>query len=133
MTESTTRLNYLSPLWIVSALQTSLKFYRDQLGFDVTTLLPADDPFFAILVRDGVHVMLKEIEPGVCAVPNATRHDWARWDAYVYVTDPDGLVAEFQKNAVVPSLALADTEDGLRGFEVKDPDGYVLFFGRPLS
>jgi hypothetical protein len=23
------------------------------------------------------------------------------------------------------------TDDGLRGFEVKDPDGYVLFFGRP--
>jgi hypothetical protein len=26
---------------------------------------------------------------------------------------------------------LADTQDGLRGFEVEDPDGYVLFFGRP--
>jgi hypothetical protein len=26
---------------------------------------------------------------------------------------------------------LKDTHDGLRGFEIKDPDGYVLFFGRP--
>ena len=24
-----------------------------------------------------------------------------------------------------------DTHDGLRGFELTDPDGYVLFFGRP--
>ena len=23
------------------------------------------------------------------------------------------------------------TDDGLRGFELKDVDGYVLFFGRP--
>jgi hypothetical protein len=23
-------------------------------------------------------------------------------------------------------------DDGLRGFEVKDADGYLLYFGRPL-
>lgn len=41
---------------------------------------------------------------------------------------------------VAPSIAfyrdqlgfeVADTQDGLRGFEVQDPDGCVLFFGRP--
>ena len=26
---------------------------------------------------------------------------------------------------------IGDDEDGLRGFEVVDADGYVLFFGRP--
>jgi hypothetical protein len=26
---------------------------------------------------------------------------------------------------------LQDTSSGLRGFEITDPDGYVLFFGRP--
>ena len=25
------------------------------------------------------------------------------------------------------------TDDGLRGFEPKDMDGYVLFFGRPQA
>ncbi len=29
------------------------------------------------------------------------------------------------------SVPLKDTHDGLRGFEIRDPDGYVLFFGRP--
>jgi hypothetical protein len=29
------------------------------------------------------------------------------------------------------SVPLKDTNDGLRGFEICDPDGYVLFFGRP--
>jgi len=28
-------------------------------------------------------------------------------------------------------VPLKDTHDGLRGFEICDPDGYVLFFGRP--
>jgi hypothetical protein len=33
---------------------------------------------------------------------------------------------------VRPSAFLyKDTHDGLRGFEIQDPDGYVLFFGRP--
>jgi hypothetical protein len=26
---------------------------------------------------------------------------------------------------------LADKGNGLRGFELADPDGYILFFGRP--
>ena len=31
------------------------------------------------------------------------------------------------------SHPLENDDDGLRGFEVKDTDGYVLFFGRPRS
>jgi len=33
--------------------------------------------------------------------------------------------------AIVGRDGAQDTHDGLRGFELKDPDGYVLFFGRP--
>jgi hypothetical protein len=47
-----------------------------------------------------------------------------RWDAFVHVADPGALAAEL-------SASLADTDDGLRGFELVDRDGYVLFFGRP--
>jgi len=54
-----------------------------------------------------------------------------RWDAFVYVEDPDGLAGEFEGNGAAFSVPLRDTSDGLRGFEISDPDGYVLFFGRP--
>jgi len=54
-----------------------------------------------------------------------------RWDAFLYVEDPDGLAAEFAGNGAAFSVPLKDTSDGLRGFEISDPDGYVLFFGRP--
>ena len=64
-------------------------------------------------------------------MPNSERHPAARWDAYVYVPDPDTLSAEFSNNGKIFSAPLKDTHDGLRGFEIKDPDGYVLFFGRP--
>jgi len=67
-------------------------------------------------------------------VPNYTRDvkkGIARWDAFVDVPDPDALAAEFTSRNVEFFEPLKDTDDGLRGFEVKDADGYLLFFGRP--
>jgi hypothetical protein len=80
-------------------------------------------------------IMLKEI--GVDPVPNYTRDikkGIARWDAYLYVPDPDALAAEFSSRNVEFFTTLEhneDGDDGLRGFEAKDADGYMLFFGRP--
>jgi hypothetical protein len=47
------------------------------------------------------------------------------------VPDPDALATEFLSRCVAFSVPLQDTDDGLRGFEIEDADGYVLFFGRP--
>ena len=66
-------------------------------------------------------------------MPNYTRdikQGIARWDAYVAVADPDALAEEFASRDVKFYKPLMDTDDGLRGFEVQDADGYVLFFGR---
>lgn len=43
------------------------------------------------------------------------------------------MAAEFASRSVEFFEPLKDTEDGLRGFEVKDADGYLLFFGRPRA
>ena len=64
-------------------------------------------------------------------LPNSKRHVDARWDACLDVSDPDALAEEFRRRNVEFSEKLAATHDGLRGFEVRDADGYVLFFGRP--
>ena len=63
--------------------------------------------------------------------PNYKREPGARWDAYVDVPDPDALAAEFAARNVEFSAPLKEDDDGLRGFELKDADGYVLFFGSP--
>jgi catechol 2,3-dioxygenase-like lactoylglutathione lyase family enzyme len=128
-TETTVRaaMTAVSPFFIVRDVQRALAFYRDALGFEVTYLAPDPAPFLAIVRRDGVQFMLKSV--GVAAEPNRARHADARWDAYVHVPDPDALAAELRD--VTFSAPLADTTDGLRGFELEDPDGYRLFFGRP--
>jgi len=125
----------IAPFFIVRNVPAALSFYRDRLGFDVTFEGPSpDDVFFGIVERGGAMIMLKAI--GVEPVPNYTRdvkQGSARWDAYLHVPDPDALAAEFLSRAVELSRPLADDDDGLRGFELKDGDGYVLFFGRPRS
>ncbi len=123
----------IAPFFIVRSVPAALSFYRDRLGFDVTFQGPTDDDiFFGIVQRGAAMIMLKDI--GVEPVPNYTRDikkGIARWDAYLYVPDPDALAAEFSSRDVEFFLPLTDNDDGLRGFEVKDADGYLLFFGRP--
>jgi catechol 2,3-dioxygenase-like lactoylglutathione lyase family enzyme len=121
----------IAPFFIVRDVAAAFSFYRDRLGFEVTFQVPGDDLFFGIVRRGGAMIMLKSV--GVDPLPNYRREPAARWDAYLYVADPDALAAEFASRQVDFSEPLKDTHDGLRGFELKDADGYVLFFGRPRS
>src|SRR5213592_3664646 len=132
---SKTEITGIAPFFIVKNVPVAMSFYRDRLGFDITFQGPGDDDiFFGIVQRDAAMIMLKDI--GVDPVPNYTRDikkGIARWDAYLYVPDPDALAAEFSSRNVEFFAPLKDTHDGLRGFELKDCDGYILFFGRPRS
>lgn len=127
------KISCIAPLFIVRDVPAALAFYRDRLGFEVTFQGPEpDDIFFGIVERGGAMIMMKEI--GVDPAPNYTRdigQGIARWDAYLHVPDPDALAAELASRDVKFFAPLQDNSDNLRGFEVQDADGYVLYFGRP--
>jgi hypothetical protein len=95
-------LTSISPFFIVRNLQTSIADYRQGLGFELDVL----------------------------PCPNHTRHEWARWDAYIYTTDPDTLFAEFSQRGVSFVKTLSFIDEGLWGFEIADADGCVLAFFR---
>jgi catechol 2,3-dioxygenase-like lactoylglutathione lyase family enzyme len=120
----------ISPFFIVSNVDRTIAFYRDKLGFETRFQQPNQNPFFAILGRDGVQLFVKS-DSDVPPLPNPQRHPSMRWDAYIYAPDPDALASELTDRGATFSAPLQDTHDGLRGFEISDPDGYVLFFGRP--
>jgi len=130
-TEKRASLEGVMPFFIVERLDASLDFYVQRLGFSVDVALPKETPYFAIVQRDRVGIMLKEIGKEIRPQPNHTRHGWARWDAYIYTPEPDALFEEFQARDVPFYHPISDTDDGLRAFEIFDNNGYVLCFGRP--
>jgi catechol 2,3-dioxygenase-like lactoylglutathione lyase family enzyme len=126
------RIGAISPSFIVSDVDQTIAFYRDKLGFESRFRAPDVGAFFAIIGRDGTQILIKS-DRDVSPLPNHMRHPYMRWDAFVYVADPDALAAEFADHGAAFSAPLKDTDDGLRGFEICDPDGYTLFFGRPKA
>ncbi len=124
-------LTFIMPCLIVTDLTVSVTFYVDQLGFEVQFMGPDDDHYWAIVGRDRISIMLKVVAPDVKPIPNRTRHEWAPPDAYISSSEPDNLFEEYHSRGVIFKKPIRDNPDNLRGFEVEDADGYILFFGRP--
>lgn len=122
-------IELMCPFFIVGHVSRTIAFYVDTLGFKTSYQEPETEPFFAIVQRDGASLFVKAGEAS--PLPNPKRDPAMRWDAYCYTPDPDALAAEFTERGAPFSNPLQDTTDGLRGFEITDPDGYVIFFGRP--
>ena len=128
--EASSNLAAINPFFIVKDLQASIAFYLERLGFRLDFQGPNGDPYYGRVSRDGIGIMLKAILPDVLPRPNRTRHEWARWDAFIYTLDPDALFHEFQPRGVAFVTELSFIDEGLWGFEVTDADGYVLAFAR---
>ena len=129
----TAEVGTAAPLFIVRNVAATLAFYRDKLGFEITFEGPEpDDIFFGMVERGRAMFMFKDVD--VEPVPNHTRdvgHGIASWDAYIHVPDPDALYDEFVSRDVDFRVPLCDNSDNLRGFEVRDINGYIIYFGRP--
>jgi catechol 2,3-dioxygenase-like lactoylglutathione lyase family enzyme len=122
----------ITPFFIVTDLQASIAHYRDRLGFQLDFQGPPDEAYYAQVRRDSAAIMLKVIAPEVAPRPNHTRHETARWDAYIYTLDPDPLYTELRQRGASFVKELSFIDDGLWGFEVADADGYVLAFFKLL-
>src|SRR5262245_47592437 len=120
----------ISPFFIVSDLHASITHYIERFGFQLDFQGPEGGVFYGQVSRDGVAIFLKRIARDVLPCPNHTRHEWARWDAYIYTLDPDPLFEEFKHRGATFVKELSFIDDGLWGFEVTDYDGYVLAFFR---
>jgi catechol 2,3-dioxygenase-like lactoylglutathione lyase family enzyme len=135
--EARGNLAAINPFFIVQNLQVSISWYLERLGFQLDFQGPDGDPYYGRVSRDGIGIMLKAVHPDVLPCPNRTRHEWARWDAFVYAHNPDPLFHEFRSRGATFVTELSLIDEGLWGFEIADSDGYVLAFaclsGRPGS
>src|ERR1700743_1703836 len=114
-----TNLSSIAPCFIVTDVKPSVTFYVEKLGFKVLFQAPEEDPFFAMVGRDDIFIMLKAVAQDVKPIPNKTRHEWAPWDAYISTKNPETLFKEYTANGVGFRRPLEVNSDKLLGFEVE--------------
>jgi len=121
----------VAPLFFVRDIQTASSYYRDVLGFKFDRIW-GDPPCFCMPRRDGLTIMLSEVEGKTRIRPNGS--DGESWDAYVWVGDAETLFAEFKaKGARVVHPPVDRTFYGNREFAVRDIDGYIIAFAHDIE
>jgi catechol 2,3-dioxygenase-like lactoylglutathione lyase family enzyme len=109
------------PVLDVSDMARSIAFYRDKLGFAVSTW--GEPATFAICQRGHVTLALAKAQK-----PSPSKN----WAAYVYVTDADALYREFTALNVTIEDPPTTQAWNCRDFIVDDPDGHMLAFGHVI-
>lgn len=119
-----------APIVPVRDIEDSLAFYEGRLGF--RRLYVASDKSSAEVARDGAQIMLVACDDAETLAVTATN-----MSVYVRVRDMAGLWADLAPRlSDLPSARLRppfEQSYGMREFHVKDPDGFLLFFGEPLQ
>jgi catechol 2,3-dioxygenase-like lactoylglutathione lyase family enzyme len=126
----------MAPLFQVFDMPTSIRFYRDVLGFEVTgTSGPGDDCDWAMLSSRGVTIMLntayeRDQRPTAPDPARIAAHEDA--SLYFGCEDLDGAYAYLRANGVdaeQPRVA----PYGMKQLYLEDPDGYILCFQWPAK
>ena len=120
-------LRHVAPVFRVSDLARSIRFYREQLGFALDF---SYDDFYASVHRDGCYIHLS------CAAP-AVRDQAAferdqHLDACAVIAGAATLATEFSAAGAPFSVPLRTMPYGVE-FYVRDPDGYIIGFVEPAA
>jgi glyoxylase I family protein len=127
----------LAPLLQVFDMPTSVRFYRDVLGFEVglTDGKPADDYDWCLLRLNEVVVMLNTAYEGPerPAKPDPSRVS-AHGDTALFFDCPDvdSAYAHLKARGVTVEEPWI-THYGFKNLTLKDPDGYDLVFHSPVD
>lgn len=118
----TTRLTSFAPQFLVDDLERSIKYY-EKLGF---TFGEPWDGFYAIGLRDGLEIHLKEAPQN----PDERRHrrDNEHLDAAAGVDGIEAFYNHCVANGATILKPLTPTPWGAQGFYLEDPDGYIIGF-----
>jgi catechol 2,3-dioxygenase-like lactoylglutathione lyase family enzyme len=126
----------VAPFLLVKDVRRSMEFYTRVLGFSVGEPW-GEPPYFAMAERDGLTIMLHQVQPPLRVRPNGgTRGSGAgqtadTWDVYLWCRDAERLFADFVKRgAEVVYEPVVQPDYTMKEFAIRDVDGYVLAFGQ---
>ncbi len=124
------------PLLQVFDMPTSIRFYRDVLGFEVVQASHAGDRYdWALLRRDGTELMLNtayedDARPPAPDPARVAGHD----DAALFYgcPDVDGAYRHLRAQGIDVAEPVV-REYGMKQLYLNDPDGFVLCFQWPVA
>ena len=126
------RLKRLTPMLNVSDIERSLDFYREIVGFELASPRQAVEEWRWAWIKAGdCELMLSESGgPANQVAQTDPSHDEG-WPAiyYFYPEDVVALHADVKRKGFQVS-DLRVTFYGMKEFEVRDPDGHILWFGQ---
>src|SRR5207237_3373209 len=108
----------------------SLAYYRDRLGFDIDSYARLPE-HYGYASREACYVHFAHYDAAQPR-PNSVAVPPDMFDLYAYPDDVDALYAELAKRRADLLGPPVEEGYGMYDFRVRDPDGYVLAFGRPL-
>lgn len=125
MNDRDASLSHIAPVFRVRDLARSIRFYEEQLGFELEF---SYEDFYASVRRDGCYIHLK-CAP-LIARDQAVFEREEELDACVVVSSAEKLAAEFLSTGASFSVPLRTMSYGTE-FYVRDPDGYIIGFVQP--
>jgi uncharacterized glyoxalase superfamily protein PhnB len=115
----------------VRDLPASIAWYRDVVGFTVDRELVRDGVLRAVAVRAGAVRLLLNQDDGAKGVGRTTGLGFS---LNVYTRQSVDVIADhIRSHGGTLETEPADMPWGARVFRVRDPDGYLIAFSRPLA
>ncbi len=106
----------------VKKVKDSIAFYTQKLGFQLSFSW-SDPPTYAVLVRGGVSIHLTERDDDKS--PSATH-----CVLYIFVYDVDEVFQQCKEAGVKITNEPAERDYKMKDFDIMDPDGYLISFGK---
>src|SRR5215813_6476591 len=86
----------IAPFFIVEDVIATANYYRDKLGFTYERFWN-DPPSFCMVKRNGIIIMLAQLEgPGVVCPNRFVDPEASALDAYIWIDDANALYAQFK-------------------------------------
>jgi uncharacterized glyoxalase superfamily protein PhnB len=123
-----TRIKRLSPILTVEAIEPSLTFWVDRLGFKKTVEVPGEGGLgFVALEREGVEVMLQTKSSILADLP-ALAAEAGRGPTLLYLDVRDLDRVELLFEDLVPVVPRRKTFYGATEITFREPGGHLVTF-----
>jgi uncharacterized glyoxalase superfamily protein PhnB len=117
----------ITPLIYAPAIEPSLKFWVDQLGFTKTVEVPEGDKLgFVILVHGSAELMIQSVASMGKDIPDMVAFARPAACLYIEVSDFDDLLKRLGSAPVV--VPVRTTFYGMKEIGVREPGGNIVLF-----